>query len=208
MTTGPTPEQPPVNMARPALSIREAVKATGTSRSTIRRYREAGKFPSAYQYGDDHAWHIPVDDLLRAGLRLTEQGSGEQGEQEANPPSEQGGGPGSEQGEQAPVSSPEPTVPMPLSQVIELNERVARAEAAAEAAALRVDDLARSAATQTQALERAITGLEHALRAIEAGPSTSVSAPTSAANIVDVRQPAPPAETVPVARHWWGGKRK
>lgn len=208
MTTGPSSEQAPANMARPALSIREATKATGASRSTIRRYREAGKFPHAYQYGDDHAWHIPVDDLLRAGLRLTEQGSGEQGEQEANPPSEQGGGPGSEQGEQPPVSSPEPTVPMPLSQVIELNERLARAEAAAEAAALRADDLARSAATQTAALERAIAGLEHALRAIEAGPAVHAPEPPATANVIDVRQPAPPTETVPVARHWWGGKRK
>ena len=208
MTTGPSSEQPPANMARPALSIREATKATGASRSTIRRYREAGKFPNAYQYGDDHAWHIPVDDLLSAGLRLTEQGSGEQGEPGANPAPEQGGGPGSEQGEQAPVSSPEPTVPMPLSQVIELNERLARAEAAAEAAALRADDLARGAATQTAALERAIAGLEHALRAIEAGPAVHAPEPPAATNVIDVRQPAPPTETVPVARHWWGGKRK
>lgn len=208
MTTGPTPEQPPVNMARPALSIREATKATGASRSTIRRYREAGKFPNAYQYGDDHAWHIPVDDLIAAGLRLTEQGTPEQGEQGGHPTSEQGGGPGPEQGEQPPVSSGEPTVAMPLSQVIELNERVARAEAAAEAAALRVDDLARSAATQTQALERAITGLEHALRAIEASPAVQVPAPAQTANVVDVRQPVNPTEPVPVARHWWGGKRK
>ncbi len=199
-------DTPPVNMARPAMSISETIAATGVSRSTIRRYREAGKFPDAYQYGDDQAWHIPVDNLLAAGLKLTEQGDPGQGTPE--PPDQTGEKQGHDHGVQPPVNILEPTVPMPLSQVIELNERLARAEAAAEAAALRVDDLARSAATQTAALERAIAGLEHALRAIEAGPAVHAPEPPATANVIDVRQPAPPTETVPVARHWWGGKRK
>ncbi|WP_422161680.1 helix-turn-helix transcriptional regulator [Polaribacter sp.] len=208
MDNGPQSEQTPVNMARPALSIRQATEACGVSRSTIRRYREAGKFPNAYQYGDDQAWHIPIDDLLNAGLHLTEQGKSEP---DQGP--EQGGGPTSEQGVKGTVNTPEPTVTMTLSEVIDLRVRAERAEAAAAAA-----ERAATAAQQgTEALQRAVTGLETALRAIEARPVTPqpqaqtpvevpAQAPAPQANtVIDVRQPA---VAQPVGRHWWGGKRK
>src|SRR5690606_34453808 len=37
------------------------------SRSTVRRYREQGKFPNAVK-NPDRGWLVPVEDLLAAGL--------------------------------------------------------------------------------------------------------------------------------------------
>lgn len=56
---------------RPAWTLTEAVERTGVSRSTIRRYREAGKFPNAYK---DRAgtWRFPLEDLLAVGLSPSE----------------------------------------------------------------------------------------------------------------------------------------
>jgi DNA-binding transcriptional MerR regulator len=46
----------------------EAAKLVDVSRSTIRRYREAGYFPNAYQ-DSDRQWMIPIEDLLAKGLK-------------------------------------------------------------------------------------------------------------------------------------------
>lgn len=46
----------------------DAAKLVSVSRSTIRRYREAGYFPNAYQDGD-RQWMIPIEDLLAKGLK-------------------------------------------------------------------------------------------------------------------------------------------
>jgi predicted DNA-binding transcriptional regulator AlpA len=56
---------------RPAWTLTEAVERTGASRSTIRRYREAGKFPNAYK-DTSKAWRFPLEDLLAAGLSVSE----------------------------------------------------------------------------------------------------------------------------------------
>lgn len=54
---------------RPAWTISEAVERTGASRSTIRRYRDAGKFPSAFK-DSAGVWRVPIEDLLAAGLSV------------------------------------------------------------------------------------------------------------------------------------------
>ena len=57
-------------MARPAWTLTEAVARTGVSRSTLRRYLDAGKFPSAYK-DSSNAWRFPLEDLLAAGLSVS-----------------------------------------------------------------------------------------------------------------------------------------
>jgi predicted DNA-binding transcriptional regulator AlpA len=58
-------------MARPAWTLTEAVQHTGASRSTLRRYLAAGKFPNAYK-DTSNAWRFPLEDLLAAGLSPSE----------------------------------------------------------------------------------------------------------------------------------------
>jgi predicted DNA-binding transcriptional regulator AlpA len=56
---------------RPAWTLTEAVERTGASRSTLRRYREAGRFPNAYK-DTSNVWRFPLEDLLAAGLSVSE----------------------------------------------------------------------------------------------------------------------------------------
>ena len=56
---------------RPAWTLTEAVARTGASRSTLRRYLDAGKFPNAYK-DTSKAWRFPLEDLLAAGLSVSE----------------------------------------------------------------------------------------------------------------------------------------
>ena len=55
---------------RPAWTLTEAVQRTGASRSTLRRYLDAGKFPNAYK-DTSKAWRFPLEDLLAAGLSVS-----------------------------------------------------------------------------------------------------------------------------------------
>lgn len=64
-------------MKRPAWTLTEAVERTGASRSTIRRYREAGKLPHAYK-DPSGAWRFPHEDLLAAGFKFSERVQNEQ----------------------------------------------------------------------------------------------------------------------------------
>lgn len=86
---------------RPSWTLSEAAERTGVSRSTLRRYRETGKFPHAYK-GTDKQWRVPVEDLLASGLTLNGRAQPEQ----VSTPTEQ------------PTSTPEP-----------LSERVRELEA-------------------------------------------------------------------------------
>lgn len=79
---------------RPAFTLSEAAERTGTSRSTMRRYRETGKFPNAYK-DTDRQWRVPVEDLLASGLVLSGQAQAEQ----VSASSEQGQVAAPEQGE-------------------------------------------------------------------------------------------------------------
>lgn len=56
--------------SRPAWTLTEAVQRTGASRSTLRRYLDAGKFPNAYK-DTSKAWRFPLEDLLAAGLSVS-----------------------------------------------------------------------------------------------------------------------------------------
>jgi predicted DNA-binding transcriptional regulator AlpA len=60
-----------VKSGRPAWTLTEAVQRTGASRSTLRRYLDAGKFPNAYK-DSSKAWRFPLEDLLAAGLSVSE----------------------------------------------------------------------------------------------------------------------------------------
>lgn len=51
----------------PTLGIAEAVRATGTSRSTLQRRLKAGEIPGAH-HGPDGTWRIPIAGLIAAGL--------------------------------------------------------------------------------------------------------------------------------------------
>jgi DNA-binding transcriptional MerR regulator len=76
---------------RPAWTISEAVERTGASRSTIRRYRDAGKFPHAYK-DSTGVWRFPLEDLLAAGLQIIDPAQAErmtQSTEQAQPESEQ-----------------------------------------------------------------------------------------------------------------------
>lgn len=64
-------------MTRPAWTISEVVERTGASRSTIRRYRDANKFPHAYK-DTAGVWRVPIEDLLAAGLKPSDPAQDEQ----------------------------------------------------------------------------------------------------------------------------------
>lgn len=58
-------------MSRPSWTIAEAAERCGVSRSTVRRYRESGRFPNAYKdpFG---VWKIPLPDLLAVGWKVVD----------------------------------------------------------------------------------------------------------------------------------------
>ena len=53
---------------RPLWTLSESAQHCSVSRSTVRRYRETGKFPNAVK-DPERGWIVPVGDLLAAGLR-------------------------------------------------------------------------------------------------------------------------------------------
>jgi hypothetical protein len=55
---------------RQAWTITEASQRCGVSKSTVRRYREDGKFPNAWKDGSKPPqWRIPLEDLLAVGWK-------------------------------------------------------------------------------------------------------------------------------------------
>lgn len=55
-------------MTRPAWTITEAAERCAVSKSTVRRYREAGRFPHAFK-DTSGAWKVPIEDLLAVGWK-------------------------------------------------------------------------------------------------------------------------------------------
>ena len=51
-------------------TLTEVARLCGCSVDAIRRYRDAGRFPTAFRHGDtpNAPWSIPVGDLVAAGL--------------------------------------------------------------------------------------------------------------------------------------------
>lgn len=55
---------------RPSWTISETAQRCGVSKSTVRRYREDGKFPNAWKDGSKPPqWRIPLEDLLAVGWK-------------------------------------------------------------------------------------------------------------------------------------------
>lgn len=53
---------------RQAWTITEVAQRCGVSKSTVRRYREAERFPNAWK-DDAQQWRIPIEDLLAVGWK-------------------------------------------------------------------------------------------------------------------------------------------
>lgn len=146
-----------MNARRPAWTLSEAAERTGVSRSTLRRYREGGKFPNAYK-AIDGQWKIPMEDLLAAGLRVSDPALGAPAEQAVPPaqsmPTEQ------------PNGQAQPAQDATVERVRELESLLAVERA-------RVEGLERLAA----AAEANTADLRMALRVLESGRPTPVSEP-------------------------------
>jgi Helix-turn-helix domain len=178
---------------RPNYTLTDAAKLTGVSRSTIRRYRESGKFPDAFRTSTGE-WMIPLTNLLAAKLspsRLTEQDQPEQG--------------GS-------VSAPVTLTPLAQAaqsqaqtELAHIRERLEHAERD-----LAVERARREGAEQTlaQAIARA-NDLSKALLMLEAGKKPAIAVEPSK----PATPPAEPAaeafeETIapaytPAKKGWW-----
>ena len=53
---------------RPWLRVAEIAKRSGTSKRTIQRYLQDGKFPGAAMV--DGVWQVPLEDVLAAGVSI------------------------------------------------------------------------------------------------------------------------------------------
>lgn len=117
---------------RPAWTLTEAVQRTGVSRSTLRRYLDAGKFPNAYK-DISKAWRFPIEDLLAAGLSVSE------------PPTERA------------LSAPTEQVSIAMAEQVSKLEQALRAE---RVRAENAERLATSYLENVQDLRRALRMLE------------------------------------------------
>ena len=158
---------------RPAWTLTEAVQRTGASRSTIRRYLDAGKFPNAYK-DTSKAWRFPIEDLLAAGLSVSE--------------------PPAEQAQSMPTEQPSNAVAEQVSKLEQaLREERARADNAERLAASYLDnvhDLRRA----LRMLEAAPSKPEQATEQAQSVPSEQpTSSPTpEPATAVSVPEQATP----------------
>lgn len=108
--------------SRPTLTMSEAARSCGVSRSTIRRRLENGDFPGSHKDAGG-SWRIPVQDLIQVGL---------------NP-----GRPSPPDQVSAPVERAHTeTMSVPVSEWSTLNERLAEAERGRAIAEARLDERA------------------------------------------------------------------
>jgi hypothetical protein len=176
-------------VSRPAWSLTEAVERTGASRSTIRRYREAGKFPNAYK-DTAGAWRFPLEDLLAVGLSPSEPAR----ERAQSKASEQ---PLSVSSEQASTASAE--------QVSKLEQALWAERTRADAA----ERLAASYLANVEDLRRALRMLETGTSKPEQATEPAQSTVTDHAHPARTEQAQPPLSTTeqPTARTakrpWW-----
>lgn len=150
-----------MNGNRPAWTLTEAVERTGASRSTIRRYREAGKFPNAYK-DTAGAWRFPLEDLLAVGLSPSE------------PARERAQSKASEQGQSTPTEQSSSASA----------EQVSKLEQALRNERTRADNAERLAASYLANVE----DLRRALRMLEAGTGKPEQ-PTEQAQSTSNEQP-------------------
>jgi predicted DNA-binding transcriptional regulator AlpA len=130
-------------VARPAWTLTEAVQRTGASRSTLRRYQAAGKFPNAYK-DSSNAWRFPLEDLLAVGLSPSEPAR-----------------------ERALSAASEQVQSMPTEQPTANAEQVSKLEQALREERTRADNAERLAASYLDNVQ----DLRRALRMLEAGNS-------------------------------------
>ncbi|MGW2586244.1 helix-turn-helix transcriptional regulator [Streptomyces virginiae] len=170
------------------LTQREAATACGVSRTTIRRRREAGDLPNAFQ-DPDRGWMVPVDDLLAAGFRLNAPAPPDPpAPAEAGPPAPDGNG-------------QDPAVPRAELDRIRAEHALALAEARfgqqlaeAEAEHLRVQLAERGAR---------ITDLQKAVAALTPAPERpALPSPAVPAVPGQTKAEPVPADPEPRKRRW------
>lgn len=173
---------------RPNYTLTDAARLVGVSRSTIRRRREAGKFPDSFKTNDGE-WMIPLTNLLADGLRPSSSERVYEQEQ-------------SEQGSSASA----PTTLTPLAQAARsqaqaeqahLQERLRLAEKDLEVERAKSDGLAQTlAATQARAndLSLALRMIEQAKPPIAVAPAETPAAPP---------EPTPAPADKPAPKRWW-----
>lgn len=118
---------------RPAWTLTEAVERTGASRSTLRRYRDAGKFPNAYK-DSSGVWRFPLPDLLAVGLRPVDPAQSEQVDmptEHVHPPPEQATDNYLDNTVQAELEAARKTIEKVRAELAEARQRAAVAEAVA-----------------------------------------------------------------------------
>ncbi|MEU5838601.1 helix-turn-helix domain-containing protein [Streptomyces diacarni] len=172
---------------RPMLSQQEAADRCGVSRTTIRRHHREGRLPNTV-VDDDGAWHIPVEDLLAAGLRL-------------NAPAPPDGTPNPSQDNDREADGASSEVARLRSELAEARERLIESEAG------------RRAAEEVRTAQAAhIADLQQMLTALAPAPErASIPAPTRQPDPT----PDPPAAEGPASspnepggspgarRRWW-----
>ncbi|WP_170198339.1 helix-turn-helix transcriptional regulator [Streptomyces chryseus] len=184
-------------MTRPMLTQREAAAACGVSRTTIRRRREAGDLPGAYEDAR-RGWMVPVDDLLAAGFRLN-----------APLPAD------------APPSAPAPARGVPVGDdgqdVAVLRAELARVHAEHTLALARAEHAQELAEAEAEHLRRELSArgahiadLQRAVAALSPAPERGVLTPPPGGPTVPgqshgelARQQQAGAEP---RRRWWGGR--
>jgi aspartate aminotransferase-like enzyme len=164
---------------RPAWTLTEAVERTGASRSTLRRYREAGKLPNAYK-DTAGSWRFPLEDLLAAGLKLVDPAHVEQ----VTTPN----------GHPHPL--PEQATPELQLKVMELEKALAVERARNEG----LERIAASAQANADDLRRALRMLE--VSRPEPAQAEQVSMVNEHPAVSFGEQPEPPLEHAP-KRAWW-----
>ncbi|ALM43690.1 hypothetical protein SFR_7075 (plasmid) [Streptomyces sp. FR-008] len=170
-------------------SQKGAAEACGTTVTTIRRWRQAGKTPHAYQVAGG-AWMYPLADLLAAGATVNPPSP-------PDPPAPSAGGEGS--GSAAAGEGEEATLRAELERV---RGELAEARHAAELAGQEAGHL------RARLSERAdhIKDLQQALAALSAAPErAALTGPAAAPPAVPEQQSAPAGEESGEGerRPWW-----
>ncbi|MEU3777996.1 helix-turn-helix domain-containing protein [Streptomyces sp. NPDC032472] len=191
-------------MTRPMLTQREAAAACGVSRTTIRRRREAGDLPGAYE-DPKRGWVIPVDDLLAAGFRINAPSPADPAAAPAGPGAAAAGDGQDAAALRAELERVRAEHALALAEA-HFGQRLAEAEAEhlrvqLAARAEHIADLQRAVAALTPAPQRpaidppaagpAVPGQTHT------EPTPATAAPTAA--------PAEEETSAP-RRRWWGGR--
>jgi predicted DNA-binding transcriptional regulator AlpA len=162
--------------SRPAWTLTEAVQRTGASRSTLRRYQAAGKFPNAYK-DSSNAWRFPLEDLLAIGLSPSEPAR-----ERASASRERALSTSSEQGQSTSTEQAKTTT----------DEQVSKLEQALREERTRADNAERLAASYLDNVQ----DLRRALRMLEAGTGQPEQATERAQSVLTEQANGQPATLI------------